>query len=537
MDKGLTKIDKAINYAFPSWGARRLQSRLKIQMMTGAYESTRAGKRPFENFLQFITSPNTRANSLERQKIINQSRFLNMTGIGTAYTNRLTTLCIGSGLSFRAGVNAEYLGLNKEQALEKNKELTRLWKLFWNGENGNVDRMYNGGYFQSLAFKSMLDGGDSFILPVKTRPRKNHRFPFAVKCYEAELVSTPHGSVGNNNFVDGIERNDQGVPVRVHIAKSVNNAGMKDSAYFSADNWESREIFGANTGIRQVFQLKNLAQDRPGALRGIPFLAPAVGTIIDHDQFTEEILKTAKAQAVFAGLFKGGKGGGKFGKAPSGNQTAKTTSTFPRIDMSAGLIVDIPDDYTLEAFESTQPRKEFTGFQMHILAVISAITGIPRSFVLMLFDKSYSASKGETSLLWTTVLRNRYAFVFQFLFPFWEYLLSWAVASGNISAPGFFDDPETRMAWLGDPIHQFTGPRMPQLDLEKEAKGLKVLIDSGLKSRRGIIEETSTEDPEQVFTEIEEEQERGIFSAVVNEVANNVVGEETEDEQGDMEDE
>jgi capsid protein len=249
--------------------------------------------------------------------------------------------------------------------------------------------------------------------------------------------------------------------------------------------------------------------------------------IIDHNEFADAVVKAAKAQAVFAVKATGGKGGKKLGGAPSDNQTAGATSSFPRIDWTAGQIVDLPDGYDLTPFESSHPRSEFKDYQLHALNIQSAITGIARSFILMQFDKSYSASKGETSLTWVTVLRHRYTFVYQFLFPFWEYLLSWAVASGNISAPGFFSDPEIKMAWLGDPIHQFTGPRMPQLDLQKEAAGLKIMSEAGFKSRRGVIEETSTDDPDQVFSEIQEEQEMDIFKGVVNQVADNAA--DTED--------
>ena len=73
---------------------------------------------------------------------------------------------------------------------------------------------------------------------------------------------------------------------------------------------------------------------------------------------------------------------------------------------------------------------------------------------------------------------------------------------------------------------------MPQLDLEKEAKGLALMVTSGFKSRRGVIEETSTDDPDEVFRELEEEQERDIFNAVVNEVANNADETDDDDQEG-----
>ena len=509
-----TRLDKVILKFAPGWGYKRMKNRLNASMISGAYEATRKGNRPYSNYTHFLTSPNSRTSTSERQELVNFNRFLCQSSIGTAITNRLTDHAVGNGLNFRSSVNAEYLGLNKKQALEKNNEFTRFWKLFFQGENGHYDRMYSGGYLQSIIFKSMLEGGDNFVLPVKSTPRKNHRFPFALQTFESERVSTPQKEVSNPRFIDGIEKNDSGIPIKIHVAKNLKGLGKNDNAYFNQQEWQARQFFGQNTGIRQVFQIKNLAQDRPGALRGIPFLTPTIGLIIDHQESTDAVLKAAKIQSMFAALFTGGGGGGKMGKAPTNTQTAQTANKFPRIDLTAGQIVDMPEGYTLEGFQSTQPGRDFTPFQMQILALIGAITGIPRSFILMLFDKSFSASRGETAIFWTTVLRNRYAFVFQCLFPFWEFLLSWGVSTGQLSAPGFFDNPEIKAAWLGDPIHQFSGPRMPQLDLEKEAKGLVALRDGGFKSTRGIIEESFTEDPDEVFRELDEEKERGIIQAV-----------------------
>jgi len=506
-------FDKAILKVAPGFGLQRIKNQYEAAMISGAYEATRPGNRPYANYTQFLTSPNSRTTALERQKLVNFNRFLCQSSVGTAVTNRLTDHAIGNGLHFRASVNAEFLGLDKKQALGRNQELTRLWKLFFQGENGHFDRMYSGGYLQSIVFKSMLEGGDNFVLPVNTKLRKNHRFPFALQTFESERVSTPRGKEQEQRFYQGMEKNDQGVPIRVHVAKDLKKIGIKDASYFNQGNWEARQIFGSNTGVRQIFQVKNLAQDRPGALRGIPFLTPAIGKIIDHNELTDSVLRAAKIQSLFAAVWSGGSGGNKFGGAPTNSKTAKTDNSLARVDLTAGQIIDAPEGYSLTGFQSTQPGKDLTPFQMSILQLIGSITGIPVSYILIWFTKSYSASKAETAVFWTTVLRNRYAFVFQFLFPFWEYLLSWAVASGLVSAPGFFDDPETKAAWLGDPIHQFTGPRMPQLDMEKEAKGMVALKNAKLKSTRGLIEQNFEDDPDAVFAEIAEEERLGIFVA------------------------
>ena len=258
-------------------------------------------------------------------------------------------------------------------------------------------------------------------------------------------------------------------------------------------------------------------------MRGIPLLTPTIGLIIDHQELTAAVLQAAKIQSIFAAFWKGGTSAPKMGGAPSNNQTAGTTSSFPRIDLTKGQIVDLAGtDATLEAFESKQPNSNFTDFQTHIVSLIGSITGIPKSVILLWMDRNYSANRGEVAMFWVTVLRNRIAFILQFLFPFWEYLMSWGVASGNLSAPGFFDDPSIKAAWLGDPVHQFSGPRMPSLDVEKEAKGMTALRDGRFNSTRGLIEQSSELDPDAVFEEIKEEEEQKIIAAVAQITQNTI---------------
>ncbi len=510
-----TKLDSAISSIFPSWGASRMRSRVEIEMLGGAYEATRPGNRPFDGFTQFLTSPNSRTTNYERQKLVNYSRFLSMSGLGAAINSRLSDHVIGSGLVFRSSIDAEKLGLSEDQKKVKQKEFTNLWKAFFQGENGHYERMYSGGYLQGVAFKSMCEGGDAFGIPVKKKPRVGHRFPFSLQILESERIQTPTGQDNNELFYQGFQRNAEGIPVKIWTSKNTGKYGQVDSGYFNPDKWDSRSIFGSNTGIRQIFQLKNLAQDRPGALRGIPLLTPSAGLIIDHKELTESVLQSAKIQSIFAAFWTGGGSASKMGGAPTNNQTNQTSSSFPRVDLTKGQIVDLAGtDARLEPFESKQPGDNYTDFMTHNVALIGAITGIPKSVILLWMDRNYSANRGEVAMFWVTVLRNRVAFILQFLFPFWEYLMSWGVASGNITAPGFFDDPEIKAAWLGDPQHQFSGPRMPSLDVEKDAKGMILMRDGRFNSTRGLIETSSELDPDSVFKELKEEEEQGIIEAV-----------------------
>ncbi len=69
---------------------------------------------------------------------------------------------------------------------------------------------------------------------------------------------------------------------------------------------------------------------------------------------------------------------------------------------------------------------------------------IPRDLLLKEFNASYSASRAALMEAWDTFRMYRNWFVDDFCNPVYEMWLSEAVASGRVSAPGFFADPLVR---------------------------------------------------------------------------------------------
>ena len=71
-------------------------------------------------------------------------------------------------------------------------------------------------------------------------------------------------------------------------------------------------------------------------------------------------------------------------------------------------------------------------------------------------------------------------FVSDFCRPIYEIFIYEAVARGRLKAPGFFNDPIKRMAWLGA---TFTGPSQGMLDPTKEITAEQMMCENGFSTR------------------------------------------------------
>ena len=115
-----------------------------------------------------------------------------------------------------------------------------------------------------------------------------------------------------------------------------------------------------------------------------------------------------------------------------------------------------------------------------LLREIGLGIGIPFEVLVKKFDSSYSASRAarldanHTFTQWKTWLAT------SFCQPVYEEWLAGAVSRGEISAPGFFDNPAARAAWCSC---KWVGDSFGSIDPQKEAQAFKTLIEEGLMTR------------------------------------------------------
>ena len=113
----------------------------------------------------------------------------------------------------------------------------------------------------------------------------------------------------------------------------------------------------------------------------------------------------------------------------------------------------------------TRPAGGFDAFVKAICEQVGAALEIPADLLLKSFNASYSASRAALLEAWKAFKMRREWLADGFCRPIYAVWMSEAVARGRIYAPGFFDNPLIRDAYLGS---EWLGPSQGQLDPTKE---------------------------------------------------------------------
>src|SRR6185295_17096684 len=127
----------------------------------------------------------------------------------------------------------------------------------------------------------------------------------------------------------------------------------------------------------------------------------------------------------------------------------------------------------------------------------------PYEVLLKSFTASYSASRAALEMAWQFFRERRSWLAWKFCQPVYEWVITEAIVNGRLAAPGFFEDPVVREAWLGS---EWIGPSRIQLDPQKEAAADMLDLNMGTKTRAQIIMERTGGDFESKHAQLTKEQ-------------------------------
>lgn len=133
--------------------------------------------------------------------------------------------------------------------------------------------------------------------------------------------------------------------------------------------------------------------------------------------------------------------------------------------MGPGQVNVMAPGESVEFANPTHPNGSFDKFVAAISAQVGAALEVPADLLLKQFNSSYSASRAALLEAWKAFKMRREWLADDFCRPCYEVWMSEAVARGRIYAPGFFDNPTIRAAYLGS---EWLGPSQGQLDPVKE---------------------------------------------------------------------
>lgn len=397
--------------------------------------------------------------------------------LATGALNTLVTSIVGTGLSLQSRIDRQAIGLDDARADAWQQQAEREWRLWCESLDCDATRIQDFYGLQALALRSTLESGDVFVL-LPSLPRGGP-IQLAVQLIEADRVCNPKFTADSARLSAGVETDALGAPVAYHIcsAHPGNLRGLKDAT------WQRVDAYGQRTGRRNLLHLFD--RRRPGQVRGVPMLAPVMEAFKQLGRYTEAELQAAVISGAFSVFVK--MDPDAFDNLFSDQSRDAYLQTAAQWDggMNGGTLdgpgkaVNLLPGESIDATNPGRPNSEFDPFVRAILRQIGVGLEIPFEVLVKSFESSYSASRAALLDAWRFFRGRRDWLASAFCQPIYEAFLDEAIATGRLSAPGYFADPLLRKAYAGS---EWVGDGPGSIDPEKEVNAAEKRIALGIST-------------------------------------------------------
>lgn len=401
------------------------------------------------------------------------------------------TAVVGTGVVPQASVDADMLGLSQEQAERWQRQAEAIFCQAANKNHFDAERRQNFWQMQGTVQRGVKESGDIFAIR-RYIERAGKKLGLAVQLVESDRCSTPmNGTHTDKDIRAGCERDGDGAPVAWHFAQVHPGERFMAQPVSASNKWTRIEAFDKN-GDPLVLPIIPVL--RPGQTRGVPYLAPVIELLKQLTRYTEAEVAAAVVSGMLAVMVTSPAPVGPLsGVQPSGVPGMVATAPRPGgaqkvTKLQSGMILDLAPGEDVKIVDGKRPNTAFDPFVTAVLRQVGSALEIPFEVLTKHFQSSYSAARAALLDFWRFVLRERDFLVTSFCQPCWEWAITEAVAEGWLAAPGFFDDPMIRAAWLGC---DWIGPGMPAIDPMKEAAAAEAWNALGIWSLQDISAQQS----------------------------------------------
>lgn len=479
-------LDRAVAAVSPVQGLKRATARRALEVTNSGYGNYGANLTK-KSLIGWLFRGGSAKEDIEDNidTLRQRSRDAYM-GIPTA-SAALKTLCtnvVAGGLIPSPQIDAEVLGLTREQAEELQGKIMREFALWADTTECDADGLGNFYKLQQLAYMGFLMNGDSFaLLPFKERP--GSQYATKVQIIEADRICSPDGydrlvpdyvrGHHVHSIVQGVETDEAGMVVAYWICNRHPHSSL--AVQNGMLEWTRVEAYGA-AGRHNVLHV--MTRERAGQLRGVPILAPVLETLKQLGRYTQAEIDAAVISAYFTVLVK-----------PAAVQTglpvgqyipkeAQVDSADPgSIEMGQGTILSLNPGDDVAFADPTHPNTAYNAFFDAMIKEIGAGMEIPPEVLEKQFTQNFSAARGALNEFWRVCDVKRDDFVDSFCQPIYEQFLAEAVARGRIQAPGFFSDPAIRKAYCAC---VWPGPARTSLNPVQEVSAALQRVEAGFST-------------------------------------------------------
>lgn len=488
----LTKIETLISRVSPRLALSMVQARASLSAYTGTggYKGGKRNRRATKNYLPGGGSADADLlPDLDDLRARSRDLARNLP-IATGAVATKKTHVIGDGLVLNAQCRRKVLGISEAAAREFNMRAESEFALWCKSADFTLVQHFND--MQLMLFGGVKESGDIFAIR-RYRRDPGQVYGTKVQVIEADQVCNPHRRGDSEKITGGVEHNNQGVPVAIHVSDR-----HPGSLTARSVNWR-RVPMRYNDGRKIVLHL--FERLRPGQTRGVPMMAPVIEALKSLGDYTDAEVRAAVVSAMFTVFVKNT---GDTDSGPLPTSEANGTNGKEEIELGSGAVIDLAPGEDIETANPGRPNPQFDNFVQAFLRQIGVALDLPFELLIKHFTASYSASRAALEMAYHSFRRERNWFVRKFLEPVYEWFMEEAVLTGRLEAPGFFDDPLIRDAWLSA---TWTGPVRISLDPKKDAEADKSDIDLGVKTRQQVMTERTGGDFDQKTEQLKREQD------------------------------
>lgn len=227
---------------------------------------------------------------------------------------------------------------------------------------------------RTLKLAKTADGEGFFVLktydaiddPVKLYPLD----------IEADQVTTPFAKLGKDFWVDGLTLDDMGNPVSYDVLKvHPGDLFVVTLNPLSADVVPARHI------------VHWFRKDRPGQVRGIPELTPALDLFAEIRAYRKSVLASARIAAAFSAVLESNSPAGEDPESPG-------YTPFQSVPIDNGMMSVLPWGLKLSQLRPEQPTTSFDAFTEKLLGEACRCLNVPLNIALGTSQKfNFSSAK------------------------------------------------------------------------------------------------------------------------------------------------
>lgn len=402
------------------------------------------------------------------------------------------------------GVQVEALPLTEDAEVDKSlaKKINMLWSLFL--REAEV-RGNNFAQTQRLACTHYLLDGEVFARKLLYRDKEiGNEFPFILELIASDQL--PNTTYESANIYAGIGLNKWNRPVTYHFSREGREALFRGSEA------------GINTikvDASEVIHLRH--RRRVDEIRGTSLLASAIPTLQDLKDYEEaEMIAAKQLASLVLAVTKNDVGGAlvpDFDSYDLDDESREMVGEIERkylelsraeetasIEVRPGTsVMNLKPGESITPIEATRQSSNFKLYRSETIKSIAAATGANYSTIARDYSGTYSAQRQELIETWVNVGVHQNEFASQFVEPVYRAFIKNCVAYGYLK-------PSSSIFLLDNA--QYTPPTMPWIDPLKEISASAAGNQAGIISKQEIIRARGG-NPEEVFTHLENEEERG----------------------------